>query len=205
MLEPGQRILEGVLTTLSARGELNIAPMGPIVGSDPTRFLLRPFRESTTYRNLRDTQAGVFHVTDDVLLIARGALGQIDSSALDADLEAGPAQVVRGVVLRGCCRWSELEVLDWDDSTERTRVSARAVATGRGREFFGFNRAMHAVLEASILATRLHLTGAAPVLAELDRLAVVVSKTGSSREHEAMRLLREHVMSWTAPAAGVNT
>ena len=207
MLEPGQRILEGVLTTLSPGGELNVAPMGPIVGADPAWFHLRPFRDSTTFRNLRDTRAGVFHVTDDVLLIARGALGLIDPSNLDAQLDAQPAQAVRGVVLRGCCRWAELEVVACDDATERTHVTARAVATGRGPEFFGFNRAMHAVLEAAILATRLHLTGAAPVLAELDRLATVVGKTGSSREHEALGLIRERVLSWQAPAAaaGVTT
>jgi hypothetical protein len=61
------------------------------------------------------------------------------------------------------------------------------------RPFFGFNRARHAVLEAAILATRVFLTGKDAVLTEYDRLQVLVDKTGSRHEHEAMADLRKHV------------
>ncbi len=39
-------ILEGIVTTLSLEGELNIAPMGPKLESDlgMRRFELRPYR-----------------------------------------------------------------------------------------------------------------------------------------------------------------
>ncbi len=39
------------------------------------RFVLRPFRTSTTYRNLKAHGEGVLHITDDVLLLARTAIG----------------------------------------------------------------------------------------------------------------------------------
>ena len=70
-------ILEGVVTTLDESGVLNIAPMGPRLVHGLERFLLRPFRSSTTYRNLKIKCEGVFHVTDDVLLIARAAIGEV--------------------------------------------------------------------------------------------------------------------------------
>ena len=46
-------ILEGIVTTISPSGDINIAPMGPRVDADMKRFLLRPFSTSQTYRNVR--------------------------------------------------------------------------------------------------------------------------------------------------------
>ena len=61
-------ILEGIVTTLALDGTLNVAPMGPKLVRDPGRFVLRPYKTSTTYRNLKSLGEGVLHVTDDVLL-----------------------------------------------------------------------------------------------------------------------------------------
>ncbi len=69
-------ILEGVVTTRDPHGRLNVAPMGPIVDAEMRELRLRPFQTSTTFRNLKTTGCGVFHVTDDVLLIARAAVGK---------------------------------------------------------------------------------------------------------------------------------
>ena len=64
------------------------------------------------------------------------------------------------------------------------------VGGGTGREFLGLNRARHAVLEASILASRAHLLPAGELRAELDRLQVLVDKTAGPREREAMAYVR---------------
>jgi hypothetical protein len=49
------------------------------------------------------------------------------------------------------------------------------------------------VLEAAILATRLHLLERSFVESELARLDVLVAKTGGAAEHEAMGWLHAHV------------
>ena len=61
------------------------------------------------------------------------------------------------------------------------------------REFFGLNRAKHAVVEAAILATRLHLLAAVEVLADLGKLRVLVEKTGGPAEHAAFQFLQDYV------------
>ena len=71
-------ILESIVTTIDQQGEINIAPMGPIVDEAMTRLLLRPFETSTTFRNLKSSGRGILHVTDDVLLLAQAALGRPD-------------------------------------------------------------------------------------------------------------------------------
>lgn len=184
-------ILEGVVTTRDLQGGLNVAPMGPIVDAEMTRLRLRPFRTSTTYRNLKATGCGVFHVTDDVALIVRAALGQ-----LDEDPPTFPAERIAGAVLRDACRWYEFEVESLDDSQDRTEIVARVVHAGRLRDFFGFHRARHAVIEAAILATRIHLTGRDEVLRQLGALAPAVQKTAGDVETDAFGRIVRYVADW---------
>ena len=194
-------ILEGIVTTLAADGSVHVAPMGPLVDSTPNdndwrRFVLRPFQTAQTYRNLVAHPEGVLHVTDDVLLLARAAVG-----ALDPPPPLVPATRVRGHVLRDCCRWYEFRIVARDDSAERARLDAEVVHAGRGRDFFGLNRAMHAVVEAAILATRLGFVPRAEVDAAYRQLAVLVEKTGGPREREAFAFLEEYVRRAVQPRA----
>lgn len=225
------RIIEGIVSSIadtSVTADLadggvedhsliNIAPMGPLVDSAFSTLILRPFTTSTTYRNLKATGEGVFHVTDDALLIARGAIGKLTAikesaepaAIVESELESEPAggpkslckvpvcnaTKVRGVILANACRAYEFKVTSLDDSQDRTHIEAKVLHVETLREFLGFNRAKHAVLEAAILATRIHLTGTAPVLVEYDKLQITVDKTGDADEHTAMRELREFVES----------
>lgn len=184
-------ILEGIVTTRNDDGTVNVAPMGPLVDESLQTLILRPFRSSTTYANLKRTGEGVLHVTDDVLLIARAAIDQLDKPP-----ETFPAIEVDGAVLQDACRWFEFRVTSLDDVTDRTCIEAEVIHTGHLREFFGFNRAKHAVIEGAILATRLHLLPRGDVQAELDRLAVLVEKTAGPNERQAFQLLQEFVDAW---------
>jgi uncharacterized protein len=180
-------ILEGIVTTLSAEGVLNVAPMGPQVEPDMKRFILRPFQTSTTYNNLRAHREGVLHVTDDVLLLAKTAIG------LPVEVATRPADLVRGQILADACRYYEFRVRSLDENDQRATMHAETVATGRLRDLFGLNRAKHAVVEAAILATRTEFLPIHEILAEFKKLAIVVGKTGGEAEDAAMLLLREHV------------
>jgi hypothetical protein len=187
------RVVEGLITTLGPDGAPHLAPMGPIVDERLERLWLRPYETSTTYQNLKRTRAGVFHITDDVELLARAAIG------LAAPLPCyRPATIVAGMVLVDACRWFEFEVESLDDSTERTSIVARVVNRGAQREFFGFNRAKHAVIEAAILATRVHLLEFDMIDAELARLAPLIDKTGAAAEHWAFGLLCDYVRNAAA-------
>ena len=184
-------ILEGIVTTLNHDATLNIAPMGPRVdpATNLARFELRPYRSSTTYQNLKARGEGVFHVTDDVLLLAQTAIGV----AAVPPPATRPADVVAGRILLDACRYYEFRVAELDDRDERTTIVAETAAQGRLRDFFGFNRARHAVLEAAILATRIEFLALDGMLAEFQKLAVLVDKTGGPRERAAFTLLQRHV------------
>lgn len=181
-------ILEGIVTSLNSAGELNIAPMGPFVDDSMSTLRLRPFQTSVTFRNLKAHPCGVFHVVDDVLLLARAAIGQLTDAP-----ETFAAEKIDGVVLQAACRWYEFEIETIDDSRDRADVRARVVHTGRIRDFFGFNRAKHAVVEAAILATRLHLLPRADVDSQLAALRIPLEKTAGPRELQAFELLERYV------------
>jgi len=181
-------ILEGIVTTRNMDGSINIAPMGPVVDEGVSRLRLRPFRTSTTYGNLSRMRCGVFHVVDDVLLLARAAIGRLDELP-----PMRPAEIVDGVVLVDACRWFEFRVTTIDDTRDRSEMDAEVVHTGRLRDFFGFNRARHAVLEAAILATRLHLLSRDEVSSQFHMLRTIVDKTAGPREFEAFELLASYV------------
>jgi hypothetical protein len=181
-------IVEGIMTSLNEDGAPNIAPMGPRVDRDFRQFILRPYVTSTTYKNLKRTGEGVFHVVDDVDLLARAAVG-----ALATLPPMTPAARIRGFVLSGACRWYELRVDSLDDASERTTIRCCVEHFGTLRESFGFNRAKHAVLEAAILATRISILPASEIKSELARLAIPVEKTAGIQEQEAFDFLRRHV------------
>lgn len=181
-------ILEGIVTTCSPDGVVNIAPMGPLVDAAMRRIILRPFQSSTSYQNLKQTGEGVLHVTDDVELLARAAIGRLETLP-----ELLPAEGISGVRLADTCRWYSFRVRHIDDHNERTSIDADVVASGRVRDFFGFNRAKHAVVEAAILATRTHLLPAAEIAADFARLKVLVDKTGGEQEQRAFELLAAYV------------
>lgn len=183
-------ILEGLVTTRSSSGTINLAPMGPICNAELTEFIFRPFKTSTTYQNLTAHPEGVFHTTDDVLLIARGAIGQIGEMP-----EVVAASSIEGVRLADCCQSFEFRVTDFDASEDRTILTAQIVTRITHRTFLGFNRAKHAVIEAAILATRLHLLAYEHVLSEFEKYQVIVEKTAGDQEFEAFDLLKDYVLA----------
>lgn len=181
-------ILEGIVTTLNDDGTLNVAPMGPIVDASMQTLQLRPFNTSQTYHNFTRRPQGVFHVIDDVLLLARAAIGRFESPP-----HSFPAEQIEGRVLASACRWYEFIIEDIDDGSERTAARAQVVHRGRLRDFFGFNRARHAVLEAAILATRVHILPVEEVRRQMKELQIPVEKTAGPAEVEAFELLNCYI------------
>ena len=184
---PDAILLEGIVTTENPDGSYNISPMGPVVDWPITRLRLRPYKTSTTYANLARTGCGVFNLTDDVELIARAAIGKLESLLSLASVRSG------GKYLADGCAWYAFAVDSLGDTSERADIECQVVEAGRLRDFCGFNRAKNAVIEAAILATRVGILPDQQILADLHRLASLVEKTGSQAEHRAFRLLTDYV------------
>ncbi len=183
-------ILESIVTTRSQAGKTNLAPMGPLFDGNGHCFELRPFAGSQTLANLTETRQGVLHVTDDVVIFARAAIGQLDPMPAMID-----ATIIDGQVLANACRWYEFEVTFLQSTTSRASIQCQIVHTGRIRDFFGFNRAKAMVIEAAILATRLDFLPIEEISRQYMHFEKVISKTGGGEEFEAFEMLQNYVNS----------
>lgn len=181
-------ILEGLVTSTNPDGTARLAPMGPLVEDDLQRLVLRPYKSSRTYTNLRRTGQGVFHITDDCELLARAAIQRLDPLP-----PMRPATSIEGMILEDACQWFAFRVLQVDDSADRARLDCEVVERGRIRDFLGFNRARNAVVEASILATRVSMLDESHILSEFARLKTIVEKTAGDRELRAFACLEAYV------------
>lgn len=186
-----QERIEVVFSTLDEDGRPNFAPMGVTWGEK--ELIVRPFRNTDTYSNLMATSCGVANVTDNVLLFAQSTLSDPIFPHFDA-------RQVRSVVLKDVCYWHEVIVTEVSGGDMQAEIRCRVVGQGWQRDFLGFNRAKNAVIEAAILATRLHLHDQAEVQAAYRRYQEIVDKIGGNQEREAMRYLRDYVGRWTIGA-----
>ncbi len=186
-------ILEGIVTTRSADGTINVAPMGPEIDPNrPQEFILKPFESSRTYENLARHGEGVFHITDDVLLLAQAVLGI-------ANPPLQPARQVEGKRLSDCCRYLEFRVREFTQQGPRARITCDVLEEGNIREFFGLNRAKHAVVEAAIIVSRIGILPLADISQQMHSLQSLVDKTGAPSEREAFDLLRREVSRHEQP------
>ena len=129
--------------------------------------------------------------------MAHAAVGRVEQFP-----DCKKAERVNGFILSETCRYFEFRVASIDESEQRVKIEAEVVHSGTLRDFFGFNRAKHAVLEAAIFATRLHLLPREEIEAEYRKLRVIVDKTGGDAEQEAMAFLENYCSEFYTKGAG---
>jgi hypothetical protein len=64
------------------------------------------------------------------------------------------------------------------------------------RDFLGFNRGKNAVIEAAILATRLHIHNPTHVHSAIESYEDLVLRTGGKQEREAIQYIQDYIARW---------
>ncbi len=177
-------IIETIVSTLDENETPNFAPMGVELGRDS--ITVRPFRNTRTYRNMISSGYGVANFTDDALAYVQCALYR-------AVLPSFPAKSAPGVVYRNACSWKEMVVESQGGSDDRAELQCRVLYKGSQRDFLGFCRAGNAVIEATILATRMNLVNPSIVDARMIQYREIVEKTGGDAERKAFQLVRDYI------------
>jgi hypothetical protein len=180
-------IVETIVTTKNAKGEVHVAPLGLI--AEGANWALAPFRPSRTLDNLREVPFAVASHTDDVRVFAGSLTGR-------KDWATRPAEKVDGAVLETAVSHWELAVDRVTEDDLRPRFSCRLVHAASHRPWGGFNRAQAAVLECAVLVSRLKMLPMDKIEAELRYLEIAVSKTAGEREQEAWGWLMERIAAW---------
>jgi hypothetical protein len=174
-------IRETIVTTIDAGGRAHIAPLGII--ADGERWILAPFRPSKTLDNLRAVPFAVANHTDDVRIYAGCLTGRRDWPTVACEETPAPR-------LKDCLAHMSLRVVDVGEDEMRPRFRCEVVRSVSHAPFAGFNRAQAAVIEAAILASRLHLLPRDKIEREIAALEIVVAKTAGANERTAWDWLR---------------
>ena len=185
-------IVETVVTTKNAKGEVHIAPLGLIAEGD--NWVLAPYRPSRTLDNLREVPFAVASHTDDVRVFAGCITGR-------KSWPTRPADEIDGAVIEGAVSHWELAVDRVTEDDVRPHFSCRVAHKATHRPWGGFNRAQAAVLECAVLVSRLNMLAPEKIEAELKYLEIAILKTAGAREAEAWGWLMERIAAWGAEQA----
>ena len=177
-------IRETIVTTVSAAGAVHIAPLG--LTADGEDWIIAPFRPSTTLDNLRAIPFAVANYTDDVRVFAGCLTGRTSWPTTASDHVPVPR-------LAGALAHAEMSVVRVTEDDQRPRFHCRGAHVAQHAPFRGFNRAQAAVIEAAILASRLHMLPREKIDSELAYLEIAVSKTAGPVEQEAWGWLMEKI------------
>lgn len=180
-------IHETIIITLNADDSAQIAPMG--IREQEKQIVIAPFRPSITLENLKRRGQAVVNMTDDVRIFAGCLTGRYDWPTV-------PARSIRGRRLEHTLSHLELEVERFEDDELRPRFFCAVRHQETHRPFAGFNRAQHAVLEAAILVSRLHMLPSEKIDAEISYLEAAVGKTAGEAEREAWGWLMARIREY---------
>jgi uncharacterized protein len=185
-------IRECIVTTADAQGRVHIAPLGIIAHGGG--WIIAPFHPSTTLDNLRAVPFAVANYTDDVRIFAGCLTGRSDWPTVPSDYVAVP-RLATGLA------HAELKVAQITEDAQRPRFHCTVVHRASHAPFEGFNRAQAAVVEAAILASRLHMLPRDKIDAEIAYLQIAIDKTAGPAEQEAWGWLLEKIRAHHAQAA----
>lgn len=185
-------IREAVVTTIDAAGEVHIAPFGLI--EDGQDWVIAPFRPSKTLDNLLEVPCAVVSYTDDVRIFAGCLTGR-------RHWPVTPLANFPIPRLAAALSHAELSVERVEDHAERPRFVCRVQKIEQHAPFLGFNRAKAAVLELSILVSRLSFLPREKIEHEIGYLKIAIDKTAGPEELEAWGWLTQKVADFYADKA----
>lgn len=170
------RIHEVIVTTLDETGQPHSAPMG--ISEVNGYFLVKPFKPSSTYDNLKRHRQCTINYTDDVRVFAGSLTGRRDWPTL-------PCKRIEGAYLEQALSHTELALTRFDDDEPRACFYGEVREEVIHAPFRGFNRAQNAVVEAAILVSRLGMLSEQKIIEEINYLQIAIDKTAGEREWEA--------------------
>ncbi len=193
----GEGISEVIVTTQSAAGMPNAAPIGILTeldeGKEP-KYFIKLYKGSQTLANVLETNTLAANVTDDAVLFVKTAFEHL-SEAHYSVFEEVP-------VLTNAYAWIVFTSVLIEERSDYYyfQVLPRTVKINR-KAVKAINRGLNAVIEAAVLATRLNLAKDEQEKEEMRRLREhykeIVEKCGGRREKEAIEILREKFFKGT--------
>lgn len=193
-------IFETIIISQDSVGKPHVAPFG--VRYEQEKVIISPYKPSSTLDNILATKTATLNITDDVRVFA-GALTQ-NNNLSDIKLAPLQANIYAGYRLAHALSHTELALIEVKDDDFRPQLIMQKLHAETHAPFLGFNRAQAAVIELSVLASRLHLLPREKIEREMQYLQIAIDKTAGERELQAWRWLQDKIANYYASDLKVN-
>ena len=175
-------IYEVIISTMNEDGSSHIAPMG--VSRKADFVVLKPFKPSKTLDNILTQKIAVMNIVTDVRVFAGAVTGRSNFN-----LVALPDG--KGFFLKDALSYLTLSLAEIHDDEIRSTLYMNKVNVIHLSSFKGFNRAQAAIIEASVLMSRLDLLSQDKIKQEIKYLEIAITKTAGKKEIQAWEWLME--------------
>lgn len=180
-------ILETIIITVNAAHEPHITPFG--VQFEGEQVIIAPYVPSKTLNNILETGFAVMNMTDDVRVFAGALTNHTPWSLL-------PINHHQGYRLENCLAYTVLQLIEVRKDETRPQLVMQVVSSENHQPFQGFNRAQAAVIELSILVSRLPRLPREKIQSEMQYLQIAIDKTAGERELQAWHWLKQTVEAY---------
>ena len=175
-------IYEVIISTINEDGSSHIAPMG--VSQKADFVVLKPFKPSKTLDNILTRKIAIMNIVTDVRVFAGAVTGRSNFN-----LVALPDG--KGFFLKDALSYMTLSLAEIHDDEIRSTLYMNKVNVIHLSSFKGFNRAQAAIIEASVLMSRLDLLSQDKIKQEIKYLEIAITKTAGKKEIQAWEWLME--------------
>ncbi|MCL7415400.1 MAG: DUF447 family protein [ANME-2 cluster archaeon] len=177
-------INEVIVTTLSALGKPNAAPIGMIRRDG--KLMVRVYKGSQTYTNIGDTGLLAANMVYDPVLFVRSALSDVAEEVF-AFIKTDTGEDFP--VITDCSAWMLLRAEHNNGSNVLVAELHPIIGNINHQTIRPINRAFNAVIEAVVLATRYKVFVNDKYLSQIKSYSSIISKCGGSTEKEAYDLI----------------
>ena len=175
-------IYEVIISTINEDGSSHIAPMG--VSQKADFVVLKPFKPSKTLDNILTRKIAIMNIVTDIRVFAGAVTGRSNFN-----LVALPDG--KGFFLKDALSYMTLSLAEIHDDEIRSTLYMNKVNVIHLSSFKGFNRAQAAIIEASVLMSRLDLLSQDKIKQEIKYLEIAITKTAGKKEFQAWEWLME--------------
>ncbi|MEM2925066.1 MAG: DUF447 family protein [Methanocellales archaeon] len=178
-------INEVIVTTISNSNKPNAAPIGLRIKRGVVSA--RIYKNTTTYKNIFETSALIGNIVDDPTLFITTAFSTLSKNhyIFKKNLSIPVLKKANAWVLFECEIKSSEEPALITLKPKQGEVLCKKVAA--------INRAVYAVIEAAIHATRYLATGEEKYKELIEYYATIIEKCGGNREKKAFKRLKQYL------------
>ena len=182
-------IHEVIVTTISNKGTVHIAPMG--IRFIDKQVIISPFKPSTTLNNIIENNIATINFIDDVRVFA----GIVSRYKKDWELSARTnLEIVPNLTLTNT--FYNVAVNEYQEDDKRPDIICDIKNSEIIKPFLGFNRAQFSVIEAAVLLSRLGMIPMEKIDREIEYLKIGIDKTAGPHELEAWGWIQDKILSY---------